>query len=63
MLLRYLLDHHLVIGFAAVLEQDGKDFPHGCEQGVLILCMLKALMDHLVETEGVYEQPPIDSVN
>jgi hypothetical protein len=56
-------DEHLVVGFAAVLQEDGKDPPDGGEKNVTILGMLKAFLKHLVEPDAVHEQATVDAVN
>ena len=54
---------HLIVRLAAVLQEDGKDSPEGGEQDVTILRVLEAFLQHLVETDAVNEEAPVDAVN
>ena len=62
-LLVELGDEHLIVGLAAVLQEDGKDTPEGGEQDVTILRVLQAFLQHLIEADAVDEEATVDAVH
>ena len=56
-------DQHVVIGAAAVFEENGVDFPDLGEQGVLVLRVLQRLVQHFVKADGVDEETSVDSIH
>ena len=63
MLARDFGNEHLVVGFAAVLKQDGVDLPHRSYERVLVGGVLERLLDHVVKANAVHEQAAVDAVD
>ena len=50
-LLANFRDEHLVVAFAAVLQEDSKDSPKGREEDVFVVrAMMKGFLKHFIET-------------
>jgi len=54
-LLVHLLNHQLVVGFAAEFKQHRVHFPDRSDQDVLLFATAERLLEHLVEAERVDE--------
>ena len=52
-LLRDLTDKHAVVSPLAILEKDGEDLPDVGNNRILRLCVLEAVLDQFVESDGV----------
>lgn len=55
-------DQHLIVSSAAVLKQNGEDFPHVGNQSVLALGVLQALFYELVKANGVHKKSSVNPV-
>lgn len=58
-----LSDHHLVIWFTTVLQQNLENFPETREDRVFIGGVLGTLKDHFVEADRVDEQAAVDTLD
>jgi len=59
----HLSYQHLVVGFAAVLQQDWVNFPYGGQESVLVFRMVECLVQHFVEADRVDEEASVDTVD
>ena len=53
----------LIVTLTTVLCEDGVCSPYVLDNGVVVVCVLQSLFDHLEEAHTVDEQAPVDSVH